>query len=104
MILCYSRWSWIRALWYVAVGIILSPLRAVAARAYHRVLDLLQRRDVGDGLTDMQRLLFAAILVNEIGPVEKLGDIVSEPRRLVAGSVHEGLVEGRLARAGVQVA
>ena len=56
------------------------------------------------GLTDMQRLLFAAILVNEIGPDERLNAVVGELRGLVAGSVHQGLVEGRLARAGVRVA
>jgi hypothetical protein len=56
------------------------------------------------GLTDMQRLLFASILVNEVGPTERLNDVVGELRGLVAGSVQQGLVEGRLARAGVRVA
>jgi hypothetical protein len=56
------------------------------------------------GLTAMQRLLFGAILVNEIGPADRLRDTVEELRRLVAGSVHQGLVEGQLERAGVRLA
>jgi hypothetical protein len=55
------------------------------------------------GIGNMQRLLFGAILVNEIGPSEKLGGVIRELRGLVSGSVHEGLVEGRLARASVRV-
>jgi hypothetical protein len=42
--------------------------------------------------------------VNEIGPNERLNAVVGELRGLVAGSVQQGLVEGRLARAGVRVA
>ena len=56
------------------------------------------------GLGKMQRLLFAAILVNETGPAEKLDNVIGELRDLVAGGVHEGLVERQLARAGVRVA
>jgi hypothetical protein len=56
------------------------------------------------GLTDMQRLLFAAILVNEIGPAERLPTVIGELRHLVAGSIHQGLVEGQLTRAGVCLA
>jgi hypothetical protein len=55
------------------------------------------------GLTDMQRLLCAAVVVNELGPVERVRDVVAELRALVAGSVHEHLVERQLTRAGVQV-
>lgn len=55
------------------------------------------------GLTEMERLLFAAILVNELGPAEKLSAVVGELRALVVDSGHQGLVEGRLARAGVSV-
>lgn len=56
------------------------------------------------GLTNLQRLLYTSILVNEIGPSDRLGQVVAELRGVVAGTVHEGLVEGRLARAGVRVA
>jgi hypothetical protein len=55
------------------------------------------------GLTAMQRLLYLAILVSEIGPADRLAPVVSELRRLVAGGIHEGLIEQRLARAGIQV-
>ena len=55
------------------------------------------------GIGDMQRLLFLAIVVNEIGPRERLGSVVGELRSLVGGSVHEGLVERRLAGAGVSL-
>jgi hypothetical protein len=55
------------------------------------------------GLTHLQRLLYAAILVNELGPAESLAHVVAELRRLVGGGVHEGLVERQLSRAGVEV-
>lgn len=55
------------------------------------------------GLTDMQRLLFLAILVSEIGPNERLEGLVEELRALVSGSVHERLVARQLGRAGVRV-
>jgi hypothetical protein len=55
------------------------------------------------GLGAMQRLLYLAILLNKIGPSEKLADVLSDLRGLVAGQVHSGLVEGQLARAGVRV-
>jgi hypothetical protein len=55
------------------------------------------------GIVNMQRLLFLSILLNEMGPTERLGEVVGELRTLVQGTVHESLVEGRLARAGVQV-
>jgi len=55
------------------------------------------------GLTKMDRLLHAAVVVNEIGPLEKVAGVVGELRALVARGVHEGLVERQLARAGVQL-
>jgi hypothetical protein len=55
------------------------------------------------GITNMQRLLYAVIVVNEIGPVERLAEIVEHLRALVRGGVHEGLVERQLAELGVQV-
>lgn len=55
------------------------------------------------GLTNSQRLLYAAILVNELGPAERLPGILSELRGIVAGGVHEGLIERRLERAGVRL-
>jgi hypothetical protein len=54
------------------------------------------------GIGNMQRLLFLAILINEIGPADRLKGVVADLRSLVSGSAHERLVEGRLARAGVQ--
>ena len=51
----------------------------------------------------MQRLLFLAIVLNEIGPSERLGGVVRELRDLVSGSVYEALMDGRLAREGVRV-
>jgi hypothetical protein len=55
------------------------------------------------GIGDMQRLIYAAILVHQIGPADRLRAVILELRKLVAGSVHESLVERQLARAGVQV-
>ncbi len=55
------------------------------------------------GLVNMKRLLFAAILVHEIGPADKLANVVGELRRSVAGGVHERLVELELQTAGVRV-
>jgi hypothetical protein len=55
------------------------------------------------GCTSMQRLVFLAILLSEIGPSERLEDVVKKLRSKVAGSVHEGLVERQLATAGVKV-
>lgn len=53
-------------------------------------------------LTKLQRLLYATILVHELGPAERLGEILSALRVLVAGGAQEGLVERRLERAGVR--
>ena len=53
------------------------------------------------GLTKMQQLLYAAILVNEIGPPDKLQSVVDALRSLVEGTIHEGLVEARLRTSGV---
>lgn len=55
------------------------------------------------GLGDMERLLYAAILVNEIGPAELLHQLVRALRASVAGGAHEGFVTRQLARAGVQL-
>lgn len=88
----------------------------VILQAMHRVLAVADEHSTSEalrdewlagsspGLTDMERLLFATILVNEIGPAERLGGLVHQLRASVAGGVHEGLVERRLVRAGVQVA
>lgn len=54
------------------------------------------------GLTNMQRLLYAAVLLDEIGPFEKLVGIVSELRALVAGTMHQDLVERMLEMANVR--
>jgi hypothetical protein len=54
------------------------------------------------GLGKMQRLLFLAILVHEIGPREKLGGVLAELRKTVEGGIHERLVEFDLALAGVR--
>jgi hypothetical protein len=56
------------------------------------------------GLVKMSRLLFAAILVNAIGPAERLNDVVGELRKLVADGIHQGRVERLLETAGVRVA
>lgn len=53
------------------------------------------------GVGNMQRLLFLAILLRDIGPPESLIDIVAELRTLVSGSVHAALVEHDLKRAGL---
>lgn len=55
------------------------------------------------GLVEMKRLLYLTILVNEIGPAEKLGGLLGELRRSVSGGVHEKLIESQLAMAGVRV-
>jgi hypothetical protein len=55
------------------------------------------------GLTKMQRLTFLSVLLSELGPTKRVEDVVGELRRLVSGTVHESLIEGRLARAGVVV-
>jgi hypothetical protein len=55
------------------------------------------------GLVEMQRLMYLAILLNVIGPPEKLERVVGDLRSLVSGSVHQRLVETRLARAGVRL-
>jgi hypothetical protein len=54
------------------------------------------------GITNRQRLILLSILINEIGPADKLAGVVEELRNLVAGTVHEGLVERELAAAGVR--
>jgi hypothetical protein len=54
------------------------------------------------GIGAMQRLLFLAILVKDLGPAERLPTVIAELRQLVSGSVHEGLVERQLAMIGVQ--
>lgn len=55
------------------------------------------------GIGRMQRLLYLAVLLTEIGPAEKLRAVVAELRSLVAGGVHEGLVERQLADADIRV-
>jgi hypothetical protein len=51
------------------------------------------------GLVNTQRLLFLAILINEIGPPDKLDSVVRELRSIVKGTIHEKLMERRLANA-----
>jgi len=58
---------------------------------------------ISPGIGGMQRLLYLAILVNEIGPREKLDSVVRELRTSVAGKIHEGLVERQLTIAGIRV-
>jgi Domain of unknown function (DUF4304) len=58
---------------------------------------------VSPGITNMQRLLFLAILINEQGPAEQLTAVVAELRSLVSGTVHERFVERQLATAAVRV-
>lgn len=53
------------------------------------------------GLGKMQRLLFLAILLHEIGPRERLEGVLRELRELVSGGIHQGLIEMQLAEAGV---
>jgi len=53
----------------------------------------------GPGLTAMQRLLYAAILVHELGPRDRLDGVLAELRGRVSGTMHEGTIERRLARA-----
>jgi hypothetical protein len=55
------------------------------------------------GIGKMQRLLYLAVLVHEIGRSEKLGSVVEELRRLVSGGVHEVLVERQLTAADIRV-
>jgi len=54
------------------------------------------------GIGRMQRLLFLAILVKQLGPADRLRDVVAELRQLVSGSVHAGLVDRQLKMAGIQ--
>jgi hypothetical protein len=55
------------------------------------------------GIGKMQRMLFLAILVKEIGPPERLEEVVEDLRTFVSGTVHEALVERQLAEAGIGV-
>jgi hypothetical protein len=55
------------------------------------------------GIGAMQRLLFLAIILKDLGPSEDLSRVVAELRTLVSGGVHAGLVERQLSMAGVQV-
>ncbi len=55
------------------------------------------------GITEMQRLLFLALLLKKIGPTDCLDSVVKELQKKVAGTVHAGLVDYDLARAGIQV-
>lgn len=58
---------------------------------------------VSPGITNKQRLLFAAMVVNRLGPPEKLGEVVEELHRLVSDPVHTQLLDRQLARAGIRV-
>jgi hypothetical protein len=55
------------------------------------------------GLTAMQRLLYLSILVSEIGPAERLPQVVADLRSSVSGGPQERLLDLQLARAGIQV-
>lgn len=55
------------------------------------------------GVGNMQRLLYLAVLINEIGPSDRLPSVVRELRSLVVGTIHERLVERQLATAGVRL-
>jgi hypothetical protein len=79
-----------------------SVLPELAEHSTDEVLRTEWLAGVSPGLVAMQRLLYLTILVNEIGPAERLGSVLEELRSLVSGSVHAGLVEGQLVRAGVR--
>jgi hypothetical protein len=55
------------------------------------------------GIRGMQRLLYLAVLLNEIGPIDKLPIVVRELRYLVSGKLQENFVERELARAGIRM-
>jgi hypothetical protein len=54
------------------------------------------------GITAMQRLLYLAVLLNEIGPTERLAETVAELRALVSTTGTGAIVEQRLATAGIK--
>jgi hypothetical protein len=86
---------------------------ATILRSVEGVLEELEEHSTDEALRDewltasspgigrMQRLLYLAVLLDEIGPADKLPAVLSEVRHLVAGSVHEGEVERQLADAGL---
>ncbi len=51
----------------------------------------------------MQRLLFLALLLKKTGPAEHLESVVEELRGKVKGTVHAGLVNYNLEKAGIRV-
>ncbi len=53
------------------------------------------------GIGRIQCLLYASILLDEIGPREKTRAVVTELRQLVAGTIHERQIERELADAGI---
>lgn len=55
------------------------------------------------GITEMQRLLFLALLLKKTGPAEHLESVVEELRGKVKGTVHAGLVNYNLEKAGIRV-
>src|SRR5262249_54872076 len=58
---------------------------------------------VSPGIVEMKRLLYLAILINEIGHKERLESVVADLRALVSGGVHESLIERQLTDAGLRV-
>ena len=91
----------------VAAQFILASVEGVLPELFEHSSDEALRDEwlagSSSGLTDMQRLLFATILVGEIGPAQRLEEVLGELRRLVIGTVQEGLIERRLANAGVRL-
>jgi hypothetical protein len=55
------------------------------------------------GIVNTRKLLFLSILLNTIGPADRLPDVVKELRKSVENSIHSALVEQQLARAGILV-
>jgi len=88
----------------VILGAVQSVLPELVAHSTNPALRDEWLGGASPGLTDMNRLLYAAVLVNQIGPVERIAEVLGELRASVADSVHEALVERELARAGVQSA
>lgn len=87
----------------VILGVVEEVLSELVEQSTDEALRNVAPSGTSPGIVNMQRLLFLAIVLNEIGPSERLGGVVRELRDLVSGSVYEALMDGRLAREGVRV-